>query len=178
VATAETTQQIHDLFALSCIELFEGLNCMIVSTELAPGVLDHAPLAMIDAGSDDLELSLFIRAPFTVLGLTYPCRDGITEIEDSELEDWLAELANQLVGKLKNRLLHLGCTLKLGLPNSYFDAEYADAVIPDTGLVSSHFAVDHEPVECSLYLEIFNPDMKLHTQSVVDDSDSGELELF
>ncbi len=171
-----TVSTIEDLFATSCVELFQGLGCAVSVPDTA-GFIEGAPVAHIDAGSDDLELTIVLKVPHSVLSLSYPDADNIVSLDDAKLEDWISELSNQLVGKLKNKLLELGCRIKIGLPTSFFDAEDEVEVQGDY-CTTYQFDIDSELLECSLYLDVHNMDIVLADEPVMETASEGELELF
>ena len=156
----ETTQQILNEFEISCLELFRSMNC------------DVARLEQSDALDD---------APLSSLTITYPRFElnNILSVDDEKLEDWLAELANQLVGRFKNKMLNLGCTLSIGLPELVYDAQGVKLPIEKHQTYHYFFAIDKQCMECSLYLRLFNENMVLTPQQLNDGSvNEGELELF
>jgi len=62
-------------------------------------------MAVIDTGSDELEVLLVLKMPFSVLSMTYPVIDNITSIDESKPEDWISELSNQLIRRVKTKLI-------------------------------------------------------------------------
>lgn len=177
----ETVTTICDLFDASCIDLFSSLDCDVVKRAEADVQIANAPIAYIDAGNEDLEVVIVLHIPLTVLTMTYPefAADSIMAVSEEALEDWVSELANQLVGRFKNKMISYGCTLKIGLPAMYYDE--SDALLPIVGL-DPHpriFDIDKEPVECSLYLQVLNPQLTLTPPAEGDTgTGEGELEFF
>lgn len=178
-------EQVQDcilqLFESSCIELFKYYNCGIYKSNHNTHHLDNVPVAYIDAGSNDVEILLTLRVPFSVLAMSYPIDAIILELDDTVLEDWILELSNQLMGNLKNKLINYGTILKLGLPDSYFDSNSNDLPAPATEgeKFIYNFCVDNEIFECCIYIEIFNPDLNLIKQNEQDyDIAIGDIELF
>ncbi len=169
------------MFEASCIELFSSLDCSVEQEHEEDIDLGSAPIAFIDAGSEDLEAVIVLHIPLSVLTMTYPefAAESIMDVSEAVLEDWILELANQLIGRFKNKLISYGCRLKIGLPAMYYDAN--DATLPIAGHepYRGFFAIDKEIVECSLYLQLFNPHLALSPPSEEDGGPGeGELELF
>jgi hypothetical protein len=163
---------LNDVFIECCISLFDGLGCDVEPAEPNESMLAGAPFGYIDAGTDDLELTVALRLPLSVLVLTYPIVEGVT---DDTLEDWISELSNQLVGKIKRALLRYDCHLKIGLPTTLFGADINEGAHQ----FASWVLVDRELCECRLALEIFNPQLTLSPVSdAQDDANEGELEFF
>lgn len=181
VAPAETTQQIRDVFETTCIEFFRSLNCSVVKRETGVDSIQSAPLSYIDAGSVDLEVVIILRAPLPVLSITYPGLEigNILAVSEEKLEDWVSEMANQLMGRFKNQMLSHGCKMQIGLPEFVYDASNAQLPIANHEPYHCFFDLDKECIECSLYLRVLNENMALtqpqpETGGVAD----GELELF
>ncbi len=170
---------IFDLFHECCVEMFTDLRCSIARTESAIDNLDEAPLSDIDAGSEDLEIRVLLRFPYSVLAMTYPVEE-VMDVDDAKLEDWLGEISNQLIGRLKNKLIKHEVYLKLGLPESLFGV--APEQIEPEGFVKEvfFFDIDNENIECHVLVDVINEHISFQTEeSATDDTlDGGELELF
>lgn len=176
-----TAAVIRDQFELSCVELFSSLDCTVFKHDSVDMEMDSAPIAFIDAGSEDLEVVIVLHVPLSVLTMTYPefAAESIMAVSEQVLEDWISELANQLVGRFKNKMISHGCRLKIGLPAMYYDS--GDATLPIEGHEPFRFFfdIDKELVECSLYLQLFNPDLQLsQPEEDSNGAGEGELELF
>jgi len=173
-------QCVQELFEDSCTGLLTGLSNMAMKVDGDRGDLIDVPIACIDAGSNDLELIICLQFPVSVLALTYPVKENITGVDEERLEDWISELANQLVGKIKNKLLTHNCRVNLGLPTSYFGSDVSHLLSENGEISSVYFDVDGETCAFHISIEVFDDDM-LFTLQEEDDSDSlddGELELF
>lgn len=174
----QITQHMLELLHQSCMELFEDQS---IQSEAAPeyGLPSDTPTAVIDAGNHDLEIQLMIRLPIHVLAITYPGEDQITAVDEELLEDWISELSNRLIGRLKNKLLLHGCSLTMGLPSSYFGTEVDDLIPSGFENYSYYFSVDQELFECNLAIDIINPDMDYRIEEAPDEGpEDGELEFF
>jgi hypothetical protein len=171
---------VADQFELMCVELFESLNCSIKRITEHEEAVAGIPIACIDAGSEDLEILLSLRIPVSVLSLTYPLQEDIVGMDDVILEDWLSELSNQLVGKMKRKLFVYGLELQIGLPNSYFGTDINEIIPEDFNSVYYYFDVDNEICCCTISVGIFNEDMVFERQESIPDDNSveSELELF
>lgn len=174
------TEALLQMLKTDCISLFEHYGCAIFHTENMGIEIEDSPVSMIDAGSNEMELSLTLRIPHAVLSLSYPCHDILNDISEEQLEDWAMELANQLMGKLKNRLVSQQIYLKLGLPEAYFDIEDATPFGSDAMAQQLYFSVDGIPFACSLAYDIKDPHWQPSLQFVPDTQESfgGEIELF
>lgn len=173
---------IRDLFAEACKELFVSLDCQISHCGLVEEAVAGAPTAVIDAGSAELDLFLVMRMPYSVLAMTYPVMgEDINKISDVKLEDWLSELANLLMGRIKAKFYRHRCEVMLGLPVSYFGGEIE---IPELGENTERFdfpfELDHELCECLLDVKSFQEDIgfSIDEDAEADMLNEGEIELF
>lgn len=170
---------VNGIFVDSCTSLFEDLGCSVDKVASNPDALAGAPFGYIDAGSDDMEITAALRLPLSVLVMTYPIsEDGVTPDEET-LEDWVSELTNQLIGKIKRRLLQHDCTIRIGLPMALFGASIDEAMPNSAIQLSTYMDVDKTLCECRLAIEIFNEDMPFRFDAQEDTGGSGgELEFF
>jgi hypothetical protein len=138
------------------------------------------PVACIDAGSKDLELIICLQFPVSVLALTYPVQEDITGVDEERLEDWISELSNQLVGRIKNKLLLHNCQVDLGLPTSYFGSDVSHLLSKNGEIMSLYFDVDGETCGFHVSIEVFEDDMLFSLEEYDDNEslDEGELEMF
>lgn len=177
--TLEAAQHIHDLFQDSVKELLASLNCEVnMSPDKEADWLD-APVALIDAGSEDLEIKLALELPLSVLALTYPV-PTIEVVDDESLEDWISELANQLMGRLKTKLMRHKEEVSIGLPNTTFGIEIDELLDPGPTRYSCYIEVDGEPCAFHIGMEFFAEDITF-VHEIVEVEDmvmESEIELF
>lgn len=110
-----TRRYIDAIVQGATVELFHTYGVAIAPMEpaiLRPGQRHHGEWAcLIRFSSPGFDGSLILSvAPTTLAGLR-PGTDG-----PNELRDWLKELTNQLMGRIKRRLSRLKVTLRVGLP--------------------------------------------------------------
>lgn len=178
-----TLESIESLFEACCKEQFESLNCKahdVVPSDADFERLNAEPTALIDAGSNDLELVVALQIPLSVLAMTYPLQDSISNASEEILEDWLSELSTRLIGRLKSKLLKHNCTVTLGLPQKYFGLSINE-LLPEGG--SKHYlfyAIDGEICACNLSVEIFNDNVSFTEEEnqELNLSAEGDLEFF
>ena len=173
----ESISFLYEQFEEACFSLFEGLSCTVNFAEKPEDNLEGSFIAMIDAGSNDMELRLFLRMPFSVLALTYPV-DNVIDVEEDKLEDWMAELSNMLIGKVKTKLMKHDIVVKIGLPESFYGVDF-DSIVPE-GFESKiyYFVIDGIIVECRIYVDLIVDELEIQHAIEDDDTDEGELELF
>jgi len=177
----EVIQTIQSLFLECCKKLFESLDCNTrITTDCRAEDLENSPIACIDGGSEDIEFMVALQLPLEVLALTYPIAEGITTIEENRLEDWIAELANQLIGRLKGKLIEHDCFANIGLPISYFGADVDELLAQNSALVHYYFEMDGQICGCSISIEVFDEAMSfsIEKNSNIDLQEDGELEFF
>lgn len=177
----EVIQAIQNLFLECCSTLFQELGCQTyLSEEFGPDDLSTAPIACIDGGSDDVEFMVALQLPLEVLAMTYPIEEGIVTIEENRLEDWISELSNQLIGKLKSRLIEHDCYVTIGLPTSYFGADVDELLAENSNMIHYYFDIDGQACGCSISIEIFDDAMSfsIEANKDIDLQEGGELEFF
>lgn len=177
---SQVIQCVQDLFLECCKGLFQSLDC---ETELSSGRsvnLEDSPIACIDAGSESIEFMIALQLPLQVLAMTYPVAEGITKVEEGRLEDWISELSNQLIGRLKARLIEHDCYVDIGLPQSYFGADVDELLSQNSEQFDYFFDVDGEVCGCSISIEVFDDAMSfsIEKNDDVNIQEEGELELF
>ena len=177
--TTSAIELTRDLFEQACLALFQSMDCDV--QPLACDSVDSAymPTAYIDAGTEDFELLLTLRLPLAALTMTYPIQERIISIDESELEEWILELANRLLGLLKAKLILHNCTLKTGLP-SYDLGKDSTQSIYQCEYAPYFFALDEEPIELGITLEMLRDNIAMTPQAKVDDNtiQAGELDFF
>jgi hypothetical protein len=94
----------------SCLELFHDYALPLA--RVIEGQLKDAELlfcGVVGFTGEQLRGTLLLATSSEPLGRTSPLRD-------SSLREWIAELSNQLLGRIKNKLLAHGVTLHLSTP--------------------------------------------------------------
>lgn len=169
---------IGNIFKESCIELFEFYQCHV--TEAYESVDEKSVFtALIDGGSMDVDLVIILKMPFSILALTYPV-PNIIQVSEQELEDWIMEILNMLMGKVKGRLLKCNSDLQLGLPESFYGIDLSDVKPRRAERYQTNFYLDDELIECNLFYRFFDDNFNLASQFQEDVNvmDEGEVELF
>lgn len=172
-------QALSQLLDECCLELFEGFNCNITKTDEPITQSKDDPIAVIDAGSEKLDVTVILQLPISILALSYHTDVDITKVAEEVLEDWIAELSNQLIGKLKNRLLKYELRMTLGLPAAYFGADMTELMPKEKSYIASIFNIDNELLEVIMAIDIIDESLSLSAPTQEDDGPGeGELELF
>jgi len=172
---------VKEVFQGACFDLFSGLDCSVTCAEGDECSLYNAPIACIDAGSNEVELVLGLQMPITILALTYPVGASIFAVGEEQLEDWISELSNQLIGRVKSKLNSNDSNLQLGLPVTYYGEDESELMQQDEK-IALYFELDGEVCACYLSVELLVKAEDItsseYFQQGVEDSANGELELF
>jgi len=108
----------------ACIELWRSLGASTQPSGEDPlGTMDHAIVAAIGFGGDDLRGSVTLAATREFVRATHPATVRGETPSEADLLDWCSELANQLLGRLKNKLLSYGVMLFLSTPSAVVGAD-------------------------------------------------------
>ncbi|MBL8625559.1 MAG: hypothetical protein JNK64_29880 [Myxococcales bacterium] len=118
VPAPELVAQIQRVLDRVAVELFAAYD-LPVAPAIAAATPPAQPAAAVIAFTGDLAGELRLTAPPAVLAATCPGGAPL---------DWLCELVNQLVGRLKNELWPSGITIRLTAPTT--EAGDATAATP------------------------------------------------
>lgn len=104
-------QIITEIAATCCERLFSDYAVTVQRSDAAePGEDDNLHLCgIIGFTGEEMRGTLMLATTREPLGLSNPSGDVA-------LRDWIAELTNQLLGRIKNQLLGYGVTLYLSTP--------------------------------------------------------------
>ena len=105
---SEVTSCLADVVQQSCIALFSHYQIAIAPSTCKPS-REVVLCGIIGFTGDDLRGSLMLACSREPLELA---QDG----GDVSMRDWLAELTNQLLGRVKNRLLAFGTVIHCSTP--------------------------------------------------------------
>jgi hypothetical protein len=119
-ADLETCRSIDALVQGAFVDLFQSYGVGLdpparLSLEDAPTYGDVTTMIGFTRNSESESPrtgSLMLSMPNAIL---MRAKD---DVASTGRDDWARELTNQLMGRIKNRLLHFGSTLQIGLPSS------------------------------------------------------------
>lgn len=102
---------IEDTVSESCISLFEDYSLPITrwATESLEGDSELLYCGVVGFSGEQMRGSLLLATSREPLGRTSPTTDA-------SFREWIAELSNQLLGRIKNKLIPRGVTLHLSTP--------------------------------------------------------------
>ncbi|WP_437836267.1 chemotaxis protein CheX [Sorangium sp. So ce1153] len=116
---SESWLRIYSELAASCVHLFRDNGVEIRLLEEAPSepTPGNAVVSFIGFTGDHLRGSLTLVAPVTLIKRSHPLREQ-RALDEDMVCDWASELANQLLGRVKNRLRPLGLVIVLSTPSA------------------------------------------------------------
>lgn len=178
IKQADIVPHIVNLFETAGIKQFESLDRhveLVNKSSKDDDVLE----CYIDVGSADLTVALLLRAPRSILIKTIP---GVPVGEDNTremLEDWVLELANRLIGRLKNKLISHSCKLQMGLPKTGVEKNVQELFDAVGGKVTPFFFdMQGETIDCYLSINLINEALEIDLYEDEDEDwfDESELE--
>ena len=109
--------RVIDMQVAACSELFAAYGLGNHMAPAGPESRTHGGptyASVLGAAGDGIRLSSTLSLDRELLVRTHP--SGVAQVAERDVEDWCRELNNQLVGRLKNKLLRAGCEVSTGLP--------------------------------------------------------------
>jgi CheY-specific phosphatase CheX len=131
----------HQTLRDACDSLFESmpLNVLAAVGRDRSCELNEQQLAsMIGFAGPHVRGSLLVRAPISFFSGTYPKLQKEGPHGMREVSDWAGEVANQLLGRLKNQLLRHGLAFSVATPATVFGA-FLQEGIPAEGSLTLRF---------------------------------------
>ena len=108
VERSETTRAIQALAGSACVELMQAYNVALTPTT-GWGESDEVMFSgVMGFVGDSVRGTCLLAAPEGTVQAAAP--------KDAAARDWVGELANQLVGRLKAKLMARGATIALSTP--------------------------------------------------------------
>jgi hypothetical protein len=171
---------VIDVHAKSCAELFStyGLTARL-RREASAGPPTSRPsyASVLSAAGEDVRLNSTVSMDRELLALTHPSGNSA----ERDLQDWCRELNNQLMGRVKNKLLRLGCEISTGLPVLVSGTGVSVVVPPDVDSRQYFFTSDHGNMTFTLAM-LFTPRFAFSGVSEFAPDEEvkreGELSLF
>jgi hypothetical protein len=132
-ASTETTTLVDGLVMDATRALFEtyGVKLDLDGSPVARTLSTVQLISTIGFSSATLNGSLLLAIPNVVMQQTLPT-------PDANLADWSGELANQLLGRLKNKLLNYEVVINLALPVVVSGDEFS--LPPRAGRLTRHYS--------------------------------------
>jgi CheY-specific phosphatase CheX len=118
---AESWRITHELLASCCQSLFENLGvkmAIVADLQAAPARKGERLATFVGYSGAQLRGSIAMDVPTTLIARLHPSTASAEKLGNDDLCDWLGELANQLLGRLKNGLARHGVTLQMSTPST------------------------------------------------------------
>jgi len=179
IEAAQVSPHITELFDLSCINLFQGIDQDIQKVDSSFGT-PEVLTAYINADSSDLNIALLLSIPKQLLSQLLPANLRHHSENQNTLGDSIMELSNQLLGKLKNQLVSSECWLDLGLPQLCVEADFNQLISQKSDKNKLFYKIESNHIECVIAVDITNKDMTINPvdEKTNTNIESSELELF
>jgi hypothetical protein len=139
----------------SCLSLFQDYSLPLVRMASGASPQPEHPLVfcgVIGFSGDEMRGSMLLATSKEPLGRTSPSTDA-------SLREWIAELTNQLLGRIKNRLFSHGVQLHMSTP-VVLRGMHISPVFRGTELVPFYFTCDGGIV-CVWFDAEIKPDLDL-----------------
>jgi hypothetical protein len=105
----QNDEVIEKAVSESCLSLFEHYALPLVRVNMLTDEAELLFCGVVGFSGDQMRGTLLLATSREPLGRTSPTTDA-------SLREWIAELSNQLLGRVKNRLIPRGVTLHLSTP--------------------------------------------------------------
>jgi hypothetical protein len=173
---------VIDLHAKSCAELFTvyGLTAHLRrDTSGARSPARPSYVSVLSASGDGIRLCSTVSMDRDLLALTHP--SGSEQAREHDVQDWCRELNNQLMGRVKNKLLRIGCEIATGLPVLVSGTGVSVVVPPDVDSRQYCFTSEHGNMTFTLEM-LFMPSFAFRDAAELVAGEEvkreGELSLF
>ncbi len=173
---------VINLYLQACNELFSayGLTALLEKQKGEKRDPSRACyVSVLGANGEDIRLlsTLNIEAP--LLASMHP--SGAGNVSQRDLEDWCRELNNQLVGRVKNKLLRFGCEVMTGLPSLITGTDIVTVSPPDLDFRQYFFASERGCLTSTLST-LLAPALEFKQKKSLADGEAvmreGALSLF
>jgi len=130
-------------------------------------------VCVLGATGDGVALSSMLKIDRAVLISVHPL--GSAEISQLDLEDWCRELNNQLVGRMKNKLLGYGVAIALSLPMLLSATDVTAIAGPDVTVNEHSFRSAAGQIALTLATFV-DPQLELREREFSGEDDGALLE--
>jgi hypothetical protein len=164
---------LNSLYLESAADLLSanGLDSSLVPAASAAG--ETAYVSVLCANGEGVALSSMIRIDKRLLASIHPLPPAA--VSQRDLEDWCRELNNQLVGRMKNKLLRYGVTVSLGLPVLLTGTDVSAVAAPDLTVNDHAFALDNGRLMLTLSTFV-DPAVELREMESMPDEEGAHVE--
>jgi hypothetical protein len=174
-------QILNELYVKASSDLLSayGLTVQILEQQGVRGRNTASYVSFLSANSDGIRLSSILKIDRDVVASLHPM--GAEGIAPADLEDWCRELNNQLVGRLKNKLLGYGHVVMVGLPVLIVGTDVSPVAEPNTEVHEYSMESAHGHITLTLST-LIDPAVDLHKEETSMDDEAvqeeGMIALF
>jgi hypothetical protein len=148
-ASATPISTVIDLYVQSSGELFSAYGLAVSGRDTGPRKSHETRyVSILSASGDKIRLLSTLNVDESLLASMHPSREP--KLAQRQLEDWCRELNNQLMGRMKNKLLRVGCEVMTGLPSLVTGVNISPVTEPDLDFREYFFASAHGRLESTL----------------------------
>jgi hypothetical protein len=143
-------ENIHEMMVDACAELFRQFGLKV---ELSEQPVSNVKICSLISGTGEgLKLNAFFQPDIAVLTDGHPSKNS--EVSQAEAEDWCCEFNNQLMGRLKTKLLERGCEITLGLPSLVVGEGIRAAKSQEATAMAQRFETDFGGLELTSFIRL------------------------
>lgn len=143
-------EAIHEMLIQACIELFQRSG---ITIQRGTRPLSNAEIcSMISGTGEGLSLKAFLQPDKKILTAGHPYKQS--DVSQDEAEDWCRELNNQLMGRLKTKLLERNCIIDLGLPTLIPSSEISTTRATRASMLTQNFETEFGALKLTNQIEL------------------------
>lgn len=168
---------VIELYVQATAELFSTYG--LASGAKHPGARksdETRYVSILSATGEKIRLLSTLNVDESLLAGTHP--SGGDKLSQRQLEDWCRELNNQLIGRVKNKLLRVGCEITTGLPSLITGTDIKPVSPPELDFREYFFTSAQGCLESTLAM-LLAPDLEIKEapggEAIMRE---GELSLF
>jgi hypothetical protein len=173
---------LNELYVHACRALLSayGLTANVQEHGSGAGARNKANyVSLLGASGEGIRLSSILKIDRNLVISLHPL--GSANVSQPDLEDWCLELNNQLVGRLKNKLLGYGRVVNVGLPVLLTGTDVSAVTAANSEV--RQYSVESADGQITLTLAtLIAPDVELHEMEPSMNGDEvlveGEVALF
>jgi hypothetical protein len=148
-STATPISTVIDLYVQASSELFSAYGLAVSGRDTGARKRHETRyVSILSATGEKIRLLSTLNVDESLLASMHPSREA--KLSQRQLEDWCRELNNQLMGRMKNKLLRVGCEVMTGLPSLITGTDISPVTEPDLDFREYFFASAHGRLESTL----------------------------
>lgn len=175
-------QILNELYVEACRALLAAYGLSVRVQEQGGDASAHYEVcyvSILGASGEGIRLSSILKIDRNLVINTHPL--GSANIAQPDLEDWCLELNNQLVGRVKNKLLGYGRVVSVGLPMLFTGTDVSSVNPPDSEV--HRYSIESADGQITLTLAtLLAPGVELHEIESSNNEEAvlveGTLALF